>query len=164
MWFFFLETVLWEDVLLRTDLWYFPESSLEKTCDILLEWMLERTWDVWKGCSRRVRMRTLCGIGSPCHSLLVFLGICWHCSLLMVLCGMGSPCHSLLVIVCDITGRNATIELLVVFQQPLAAFTDSGQLAELIVSSGSSCYCWFVWTELLISWQCRLDLLQRTIF
>lgn len=23
--------------------------------------------------------------------------------------------------------------------------------------------CWFVWTELLISWHCRLDLLQRTI-
>ena len=31
----------------------------------------------------------------------------------------------------------------------------------MVFASGWSCYCWSVWTELLISRQCRLDLLQR---
>jgi hypothetical protein len=30
-------------------------------------------------------------------------------------------------------------------------------------ASGLSCCCWFMWTELLISWQGTLDLLQRTL-
>jgi hypothetical protein len=39
------------DVLLRTDMWYFSGSCLacEKACDVLLEWVLERTHGVWKG-------------------------------------------------------------------------------------------------------------------
>ena len=33
----------------------------------------------------------------------------------------------------------------------------------MVFASGSSYHCWFVWTELLISWQHRLDLLRRAI-
>jgi hypothetical protein len=44
----------------------------------------------------------------------------------MTLRGIGSPCHSLLVIVCpDFIERNATKNLLVVFQQLLAISADS---------------------------------------
>jgi len=47
----FGEADTWEDVLLRTDMWYFSEISLEKgASDVLLEQMLEGTLDVWKGC------------------------------------------------------------------------------------------------------------------
>jgi hypothetical protein len=39
----------YEDVLLRTDTWCFSGSSLKiRACDALLEWMLERTCDVWE--------------------------------------------------------------------------------------------------------------------
>jgi len=41
----FDEADMWEDVLLRRDMWYFPG----RTCDALLERTLERTRDVWKG-------------------------------------------------------------------------------------------------------------------
>ena len=32
-----------------------------------------------------------------------------------------------------------------------------------VFASALSCRCWFLWTKLLISWQHRLDLLQRII-
>jgi hypothetical protein len=40
---------------------------------------------------------------------------------------------------------------------------DQTAIAEswMVFGSRPSCYCWFVWSELLISWQCSLDLLQR---
>jgi hypothetical protein len=34
----------------------------------------------------------------------------------------------------------------------------------MVFACGTSYCCWFVWTELLISWQYRLDSFQRTIF
>jgi hypothetical protein len=42
-------------------------------CDVLLEWTLERTQDVWKGykCNLSDSWAMLSGIGSPCHSLLI---------------------------------------------------------------------------------------------
>jgi hypothetical protein len=81
------------------------------------------------------------------------------------LCGIGSPCHSLLVIIChDFIERNATKELLIMFQLHLGTSTDSSGLAEpcgffldltaivdlwMVFASGSSCCdsreldCWY---------------------
>jgi hypothetical protein len=74
----FLEAVLWEDVLLRTDTWCFWQSSLVKGHAIFC----------WSGCLRghvmfgksiSVTQQTvdnaLAGIGSPCWSSLT---VSWH--------------------------------------------------------------------------------------
>jgi hypothetical protein len=45
----FAEVDLWEDVFLEIGMGYFSGSYLEKGQDILLEQMLERTYDIWKG-------------------------------------------------------------------------------------------------------------------
>lgn len=68
---------------------------------------------------------TLCGIGSPCHTLLDFADtdLYWRCC--MVLVCLATHCLSWL------HREKCTKELLVVvFQQLLAAFMTSGQLAE----------------------------------
>jgi hypothetical protein len=55
----------------------FLEAAYKKggACDVLLEQTLERTHDVWKGYKYNPtdKWTTLCGIGSPCHSLLVIV-------------------------------------------------------------------------------------------
>jgi hypothetical protein len=44
--------------------------------DVLLEQMLERTCDVWKGSKYNpIDSGRQCGIGLPCPSLLVFTGL-----------------------------------------------------------------------------------------
>jgi hypothetical protein len=91
--------------------------------------------------------------------MLVITGLCWSCFSLMLLCGIGSPCYSLLVIVCcDFIERNTIQELL----EDSCCFSGLGDWQRL-VSSGSNYHCWFEWTKLLIYWQHRLDSLQRTI-
>jgi hypothetical protein len=47
---FFPEADTSQDVLLRTGMWCFSGSCLEKgACDVFLEQMLGRTHDIWKG-------------------------------------------------------------------------------------------------------------------
>jgi hypothetical protein len=88
---------------------------------------------------------------------------------------------------CSDTGLPATLlwlhtekctkELLLIFWNLLATSRDLGNWQSLKVSSGSNCpansgmlfsrglsyCCWFVQIELLISWQWRLELPQRTV-
>lgn len=45
----FAEADMSEDVLLRTDMLCFSGGSLKKGRDVLLQRVLERTHDVWKG-------------------------------------------------------------------------------------------------------------------
>lgn len=64
-------------------LWKLPG---ERACDVLLEWMLERTCDVWKWDKYNpTDSGPCCGIGPPCHSLLVSVGLCWCWSSLTML-------------------------------------------------------------------------------
>ena len=121
--------------------------------------------------------------GIPSHSLLVIVGPCWCWSLLMMLCGIGSPCHSLWVIVCRSFIERNTLKnfwwcswrfySLLQTWEKLTVSSGSNWycwfptgVADLwmVFASGSRYCCWFVWTDLLISWQCRLNILQRTIF
>jgi hypothetical protein len=37
-----------EDILLRTDKMFFWKQPGKGTCNVLLEWILERTRDIWK--------------------------------------------------------------------------------------------------------------------
>lgn len=46
----FAETDTWKDVLRRTDTWcFFWKLRGKGACDVLLEQILERTREVWKG-------------------------------------------------------------------------------------------------------------------
>ena len=114
---FFLETVLWEDVfdeagmwedvLLRTDkCCFFWKQPGKRACDVLLEWMLERTHDVWKGYKYNPR-----DSGRHCVALVCHAFIADHC--LLWLCR-----------------DKYTKELLVVFWQLLVTSTNSSRLAE----------------------------------
>jgi hypothetical protein len=60
--------------------WKLPGKG---ACDVLLEQTLSRTHDVWKQCKYNSEQGH--GIGSPCHSLLVFGGLCGLWSSLMTL-------------------------------------------------------------------------------
>jgi hypothetical protein len=46
---------------------FFWKLPGERACDVLLEWMLERTCDVWKGYKYNPTNSGVCSdIGSPC--------------------------------------------------------------------------------------------------
>ena len=99
------------------------------------------------------------------YTLPFFTGyrwVCWHQSLLIVLDGIGTPYHFFLVIVCrDHIERNALKKYWWCSSSFLGLIGRA-----LWVSSRSICHCWLMnamWTELLISWQHRLDFLQGNI-
>jgi hypothetical protein len=53
----------------------FLEAAWKGACDVLLEQMLKRTWDVWVGYKCYPTDRGQCyGIGLPCYSLLIIVG------------------------------------------------------------------------------------------
>ena len=90
----------------------------------------------------------------------------------MMLCSFGSPCYSLTVIIChDFLERNAQKNfwwcsssfLLLLWTQAIGKALKFllDQTAVKVFASGSS--YWLGWTELPISWQCRLDSPQRTL-
>lgn len=55
---------------------FFSELPGKRAYGVLLERPLERTCNVGKGVDiTQQRMHDLCGIGSPCYSLLVFAGL-----------------------------------------------------------------------------------------
>lgn len=82
----------------------FLELPGKRTGDVLLERTVERMYDVWKGTSIQ---QTVDGTVWYWFSLPLFVGFCWCWSSLTVLCGISSPCKSLLVIVCcDFMERN----------------------------------------------------------
>ena len=71
----------------------------KRTCDVLLEQMLERTRDVWKKYKYSpIDSGHHSGISMPCHTLPVFATHCW--ALLRMLDVIGMPYHPLLVIIC----------------------------------------------------------------
>ena len=74
---YFAEADIWEDVLLRTDVMFSRKQPGKRACDVWLEWMLERICGMWKGYKYNpTDSGQLCGIGSPCHSMLVITGLC----------------------------------------------------------------------------------------
>ena len=94
----FLETVLRDDVLLKQacggtvflkqtharmcfaenqHMVFFWKLPGKRACDVLLEGMLKRTHDAWKVYKDNpTDSGSRCGIGLPCHSLLVFIELC----------------------------------------------------------------------------------------
>jgi hypothetical protein len=95
---------------MNRDMVFFWKQPGQRACDVLLEQLLERTYDVWKGykCNPTDRWTMLDDIGMPYHFLLVINGLCWCWSSLMMLGGIGMPCHSFLVIIGhDFIERNA---------------------------------------------------------
>lgn len=98
-----------------------------------------------------------------------------------ILCGISSPCHSLLVIVCcNFLEKNAPKNFWWCsnsflhhpwtwakspWEEALWFLLDQNVVVDSwkVFVNGSSYPCWITWTELLISWQYRLDLFQRTI-
>lgn len=107
MWFFFwklpYERIIfavantWEDSLLRTHVVFFWKKPGKRTCDILLELMLESTYDIWRGYEYDPTDSGWCCMLLVCI-LLYWLGFAdavlpWWCCMLLVH-------HSLLAIVC----------------------------------------------------------------
>lgn len=45
----YTEADTWEDFLLRTDTQCFLKATWKRLCKVMLDWMLERTGDIWKG-------------------------------------------------------------------------------------------------------------------
>ena len=66
---------MWEDVLSRTDMMFCWKQPGKRSCDVLLECMLERTCDVQRGYKYNPTDsgRGLCCIGTRYHSLLVMV-------------------------------------------------------------------------------------------
>lgn len=68
---------------------FFSKLPGKKAYGVLLKWPLERTCDVGKAINiTQQRTHGACGIGSPCHSSLVFMDealalFALHCSLII---------------------------------------------------------------------------------
>jgi hypothetical protein len=93
---------MWEDVLSRTDMMFCWKQPGKRSCDVLLECMLERTCDVQRGYKYNPT-----DSGRGCVALVHVTILCWLWSLLTMLYGIGWPYHSLLVIIChDFIERN----------------------------------------------------------
>ena len=99
----------------------------------------------------------LCDTGSPCDSLLVFIGLCWTWSLLMTLWHWFVLPSSLVIVchVCCERREKCTKELLVVVPSFLLILQTLADLKSLSLSSVLNCHCWSVngvseWIELLL--------------
>jgi hypothetical protein len=136
----FLETVLWanvcpeghrwEDILLRRDMWCFARRDT---------W--ENTWCLEKGINRT--QQTADDAVWYWYVLVFFTG--HRCALLMMLYGIGSPCHSLLVFIChDFLDRNGSKNLYWYSGGFLPLLWTQANWQSLKVSSGLSCHCWLV--------------------
>ena len=152
---------IWEHVLLKQTHGVFLEVAWEKSMwcldiSVTQQWTME------------------CGIGSPCYSLLVFLGFVdaglhwWHC-------GIGPPCLLWWLPREKCPPKNFSwypSGFLPLLQGPwtlgraLWFLRDCMSVADswIVFVSGSSNCCWFVWTELLVYWQQRLDLPPKNYF
>ena len=98
-----------------------------------------------------------------CWSSLTMLWYCFALPSLLILCHdfietHQRPSSDILEASCTFSWPNPMGRPLW-FPLAWTAIADSW----MVFVSGSSCGCWFVWAELLLSWQWRLDLLQRTI-
>ena len=124
-------------------LWKLPGKG---AWDVWLEQTLERTRDVYKGYKYNpTDSGWHCGIGSSCHSLLIFANSAvWYY--------FASP--SLLIIVhCDFVERNTPKNFL--WYSSGFSLSLGPDWQNLMASSGLNCHCWFVngdfkWIELLL--------------
>lgn len=71
----FLDADTWEDILLRTDTCW--NLFCERTCDVLVEWMLEKEHEIQEMYIWSYRQWDDC-ICSPWNALLVFSDPLWH--------------------------------------------------------------------------------------
>jgi len=168
----FLEPLLWEHVLLRTDRLYFTGSCLVKGHVMFCQsGHLREYVMVGKGVSiTQTDSVWQCGIGLPCHFLLVFVRLCWW-PVELVLRAFFIDCCLLWL------HREKCNKELIILLLLHAASTDLDYWQSPKTSSGSNCNFWFMnivceWIELLVlifvnwtagMWQERFNLLQRTI-
>ena len=140
----FAKADMWEDVLLGTDMWCFSGSCLDKGHVVFRS----------SGC---LKGRVMFGKGVSITQQTVGRTV-WYWFALQFFAG-----HHLSWLLRE----KHTKELLMVFWWLLAVSVNLGQLAEpchffpvdlwMVFVSGSSYCCWFVWSELMISWQWRLE-------
>lgn len=168
MWLFFLEIVLWRPVLVRTDTWrFFWKLPGERACDVLLEWMPERTYDVCKEYKSTHGGRHSRN-SSPCNSWLVFWDLMMLAFAVNILHRL--PCFFLrLFACCDLIEKNAPkrswyfacflpFPWTSVNWWSLAIFPGSSwsrRICLLLIhvwclQSGPRSYCWFVLGVLLV--------------
>ena len=75
----FLETFLGGCFAKNKHMAFFWNLPLNEAFDVLVEQTIVRSHDVWEGHKYSPTdsgLDLLCGIGSPCYSLLVFIGLC----------------------------------------------------------------------------------------
>ena len=146
---------------------FFWKLPGKRACDVLLEQMLERTHDVWKGYKYNPTDSGPCCVTLIWHATLCWFSLgfadaglhWWLCEVLVHLAF--SADHHLLWLHSGKFNKN----LLVIFY-PLQQIQANRQIHEISSGLNNHCWwlavglsycCWFVWAELLTSWQWRLD-------
>ena len=149
----FLEAVLWEDILLKeTHAWlfwwdlecggfFFWKLPGKRACGVLLEWMLQRTLDVWKGLKHHLKVDNI--VALVCLGvLLVFDGLCWCWSSLMMLWHWFTLPSSLIIICHDFIERNTPKNVWWYSGGFLLLLKTWADCQSLLASFGSNFHCW----------------------
>lgn len=104
------------------------------------------------------------GIGSACHSLLGFVGLCWRWSLITTLWHWFTLPLSPIIICCDFVEKNSPKNFSWYSGSFLLLLQTQPSWQSLQFSSGSNWCCWFEnWATTADSWQWRLESPQRTL-
>ena len=144
----FAEADTWECVFTENrHMVFFWKLPGKGSCDVSLEGTFERA----HGYKYNLTDSGWCsGIGSPYHSLLIFIGLCLWCS------SIGSPCPVMLIFAChDVIDNNSPKNFSWYSNHFLSLWWTWEDWQSFLVSSGANCCCWFVngvckWIEILL--------------